>query len=155
MLSLCVLLSLTGCSSATEKSYQSVVALLEQGRFEEASTQFRELGSYRDASLLLMYSRAALSAESGDYLTAHKAFAALGSFRDAQEMLRYYDCREVETSGRDALADGNFDTAVPMLIDAAGRYEALPAFRDASQRAEGCLLLRGSGETCTQCPASQ
>ena len=139
MLSLCVLLSLTGCSSATEKSYQSGVALLEQGRFEEASTQFRELGSYRDASLRLMYSRDALSAESGDYLTAHKAFAALGSFRDAQEMLRYYDCREVETSGRNALADGNFDTAVPMLIDAAGRYEALPAFRDTSQRAEGCL----------------
>ena len=100
MLSLCVLLSLTGCSSATEKSYQTGVALLEQGRFEEASTQFQELGSYRDSSLLLMYSRAALSAESGDYLTAHKAFAALGSFRDAQEMLRYYDCREAETSGR-------------------------------------------------------
>ena len=57
MLSLCVLLSLTGCSSATEKSYQTGVALLEQGRFEEASNQFQELGSYRDASLLLMYSR--------------------------------------------------------------------------------------------------
>ena len=151
LLSLCMLLSLTGCTSAAEKNYQAGMDLLEQGRFEEASAQFQELGSYRDASLLLMYSRAALSAENGDYVTACKAFTALGSFLDAPEMLRYYEIREAETAGMNALISENYDTAVTSLMNAAERYEALSLFRDAPQRSEGCLqTLYDQGLTLLQ-----
>ena len=91
LLPLCAFLLLTGFTSSFEKSYQEAEALLIQGDFDAASARFRELGSYEEASRLLMYSRAAGAAERGDYETAQRAFTALGSFRDAPEMLRYYE----------------------------------------------------------------
>ncbi len=147
---LCALL-LAGCSanpvssaissaSGIEKKYQAAEALLESGQFENASTAFGQLGSYGDASRLLMYSRAAAAGENGDYGAADKAFAALGQFRDAPEMQRYYKGRAAEAAGRDALERGDFAAALGSLTEASESYAALPAFRDASQRGEACLL---------------
>ena len=138
LLILCVLL-LTGCTSATEKNYRAAVELLDAGEFGKAAEMLEALGSYEDASMLLMYSRAALAAENGDYLSAFNALFALGEFRDAPEMLRYYESREVEASGLEALAAEDYDAAVRSLTDAARRYGELSEFRDAPQRGEDCL----------------
>ena len=136
---LCALLLLTGCTSAVQHDYETGEALLDQGKYEEASAKFLELGSYEDASLLLMYSRAALAAESGDYESALHAFSTLDSFRDSSEMLRYTEGRKAEDAGRKALDTANYADATRLLVDAVDIYTALPAFRDTEQRASGCL----------------
>ena len=82
----CLALLLTGCAYDVEKDYLAAETLLEQGKYEEAAAKFENLGSYEEASRLLMLSRAALAAENGDYETAGKAFSALGGFRDVPEM---------------------------------------------------------------------
>ena len=139
LLPLCAVLLLTGFTSSFEKSYQDAEALLAQGDYEAASARFRELGSYEEASRLLMYSRAAAAAESGDYETARRAFSALDSFRDAPEMLRYYEGREAETKGRIALTSEDYASAIRELKDASDIYAALPGFRDTAQRAADCF----------------
>ncbi|MBQ9663266.1 MAG: phosphodiester glycosidase family protein [Oscillospiraceae bacterium] len=137
--SLCALLLLTGCTSAEQKNYQEGESLLQQGQFEEAAGKFQQLGSYEDASLLLMYSRASEAAENGDYEAARSAFASLGSFRDAQAMLRYYDAREQEAAGRSALAAEDYGAAVRSMTGAAEIYSELPDVRDAALREADCL----------------
>ncbi len=133
------LLSLTGCSSTVEQNYESGVTLLEEGKYDEASVTFQGLGSYEEAGRLLLYCRAALTAENGDFETAQRAFSALGSFRDAPEMLRYYEGREAEADGQAALSDGDYDSAVLLINKAAGVYDELPEFRDAALRKADCL----------------
>ena len=76
VITLCVLLALTGCSSSVQHTYQDGEALMEQGNFEEASLKFMELGSYEDASRLLMYCRAASAAENGEYESAYHSLTA-------------------------------------------------------------------------------
>ena len=139
LLPLCAFLLLTGFTSSFEKSYQEAEALLNQGDFDAASARFLELGSYEEASRLLMYSRAAGAAERGDYETAQRAFTALGSFRDAPEMLRYYEGRQAETDGRIALASEDYAAAIRELKSAAETYGALPGFRDTAERGNACL----------------
>ena len=139
LLPLCAFLLLTGFTSSVEKDYQDAEALLAEGNYEAASAKFRELGSYEEASRLLMYSRAASAAESGDYDTARRAFSALDSFRDAPEMLRYYEGREAETEGRIALSSEDYAGAIRELKNAAEIYGALPGFRDTTERASACL----------------
>ena len=138
LLPLCAFLLLTGFTSSVEKDYQDAEALLAEGNYEAASAKFRELGSYEEASRLLMYSRAASAAESGDYDTARRAFSALDSFRDAPEMLRYYEGREAETEGRIALSSEEYAEAIRELKNAAEIYGSLPGFRDTAERASAC-----------------
>ena len=156
---LCALLLLTACgsgaaapsissSSGFEKKYRTAEALLDAGQYEQASAAFEALGSYGDASLLLMYSRAALAGENGDYAAAEKAFSALDGFRDAQNMRRYYEGREAEAAGQTALGGEDFETALRSLTAASEIYGSLADFRDASQRGGGCLTAlydRGCG----------
>ena len=139
LLPLCAFLLLTGFASSFEKSYQEAEELLIQGDFDAASARFRELGSYEEASRLLMYSRAASIAERGDYETARRAFTALDSFRDAPEMLRYYEGREAETDGRIALASEDYSAAIRGMNSAVEIYGALPGFRDTAERGNACL----------------
>ena len=138
---LCALLSLTGCAASytADRDYQTGLELLAYENYREAAAMFEKLGSYEDASILLMYCRAVLAAENGEYAAAREAFATLDGFRDTKEMRDYYEGRETETKGREALETGDFDAAAELLMSAAGRYEALSDFRDASRRAAGCL----------------
>ena len=139
LLTLGMLLLLSGCTPAVQRNYESAEALLEQGNFEEAAAKFQDLGSFEEASLLQMYSRAALAAENGDYDSARRAFTALGSFRDSNEMLRYYEAREAEAAGRQALDASDSDTALVQLKNASDLYAALSGFRDAAAREAACL----------------
>ena len=141
VITLCVLLALTGCSSSVQHTYQDGEALMEQGNFEEASLKFMELGSYEDASRLLMYCRAASAAENGEYDSAYHSFTALGEYRDAPEMLLYYHAREAESNGRVALESDDFSTALHLLKKAAEAYGTLSIVRDAEQREKDCLGL--------------
>lgn len=140
LLTTCAVLLLTGFTAPSyERNYQAGEAFLDEGKYEEAAAKFQALGSYEEASRLLMYSRAALAAENGDYESANKAFSALGNFRDAPEMLHYYEGREAEAAGRAALSAGDSGTALSLLKNAAEIYGSLPAFRDTAQRGPDCL----------------
>ncbi len=138
LMMLCTLL-LSGCTSAVQRNYEAGETLLAEGKYEEAVLKFQELGSFGEASLLLMYSRAAAAAENGDFETAEEAFSVLGEFRDAPEMMRYYESREEEENGTRALAAEELDPAIRLLKSAADRYGALASFRDSAQRATDCL----------------
>ena len=150
IITLLLLVFLTGCSlpspslpsassSSVERDYTAAEKKLDEGQYEEAASAFGNLGSYEDASLLLMYCRAAIAAESGDYQAARAAFSALGDFRDASTMLRYYEGRETEDSGRHALDTGNHSDAIRLLTEASAVYASLSSFRDADGRASDCL----------------
>ncbi|MBO7372895.1 MAG: phosphodiester glycosidase family protein [Oscillospiraceae bacterium] len=148
LLVLAALLTLTGCASAAEKDYLAAGKLLEQGEFEKAAEKFQTLGSYEDASRLLMLSRAALAAENGDYETARRAFSALGEFRDVPEMLRYYEGREAEAAGRSSLGSEDGGAEWKQLKNAAEIYANLPGFLDTAEREADCLsTLYGLGQT--------
>ena len=147
---LSLLLLLTGCAlpfpslpsaavSSVEREYTAAENLLDRGQYADAAAAFEKLGSFEDASLLLMYSRAAIAAENGDYPAAHAAFSALGDFRDASVMLRYYEGRETEAAGRHALDTANYPDAIRLLTDASDVYASLPSFRDTESRASDCL----------------
>ena len=136
---LCAILTLTGCTSSLQRDYQAGEALLEQGNYEGAAAKFESLGSFDDASRLLMYSRAAFAAENGNYTSAINAFSALGAFRDSPEMLRYYQGRAAESIGRDALITTDTVSVIHSFIDAARIYESLSGFSDTAQRKEDCL----------------
>ena len=139
LLAVCMVFPLTGCSSDVQKDYLAAETLLEQGKYEEAAAKFENLGSYEEASRLLMLSRAALAAENGDYENAGKAFSALGEFRDVPEMTRYYEGRKAETGGRIALSSDDGGDGFLLLKDAADIYAELADYRDASQRRADCL----------------
>ena len=144
ILALGAFLLLSGCggvsmSSSVERDYEKGLTLLEQENYREAAAIFQELGSYEDASRLLMYCRAVMAAEDGDYETARSAFAALDGLRDSSEMLTYYAARETEAEGRNALEREDYDNAALLLKDAADRYGSFSVFRDAAQRGESCL----------------
>ena len=141
LLALSVLLLLTGCTSAVEKNYLAAEKLLEQGEFEEAAEKFQALGSYEDASRLLMVSRAALAAENGDYETARKAFSVLDGFRNVPEMQRYYEGREAEAAGRSSLDAEDGGDGLKQLKSAAEIYAGLSGFLDSDQRGSDCLSM--------------
>ncbi|MCR5088048.1 MAG: phosphodiester glycosidase family protein [Oscillospiraceae bacterium] len=132
-------LLLSGCSSAAERNYQAGEELLAKGAFEEAAGKFSELGSYEEASRLLMYSRAALAGENGAYETAFAAFRSLGDFQDAARMLQYYEGRAAESEGQNALAQNNENSGLSQLKSAADIYGRIPGFRDAAEREAACL----------------
>ena len=148
LLALTASLLLTGCTSSVEKDYLTAEKLLEQGEFEKAAEKFQAMGSYEDASRLLMLSRAALAAENGNYEAARKAFSALGGFRNVPEMLRYYEAREAEAAGRSALDSAAGGAGWEHLKNASEIYANLPGFLDADAREADCLdTLYGLGQT--------
>ena len=144
LLAICALLTLAGCgapsiSSSPERDYQAAEELLAQGQYAQAAEKFASLGSYEEASRLLMYSRAAAAAENGDFDSAKKAFTALGEFRDSPTMLQYYTVRESETAGRSALSAGDYSGALSLLKQAAADYDTFSGLRDTAERAASCL----------------
>jgi tetratricopeptide (TPR) repeat protein len=86
-----VLFSLTGCKV---NDYNNAVALYEEGKYQEASAAFTELGDYldaqkkaQDAQLALDYAAALVLYEKEDYEQAIEAFTALGDYQDSQEYI--------------------------------------------------------------------
>ena len=134
-----ILLTFTACTSSVQRDYEQAEALLAQGNYMEAALKFETLGSYEEASCLLMYCRAALAAESGDFSSARNAFSALGSFRDAADMERYYEGRQMEAFGQGNLLSSDITSAISTLKNAAEIYGSVPGVLDASQRKDDCL----------------
>lgn len=125
LLALGLLLSLCGCGSSgtAAKDYQAAEALLQQGDYEGAASAFQALGSYEDASRLLMYSRAVLAAQRGDYDTALTAFEALAGFRDSANLKAYCEACLLEQSGASLEAAECF-LQIPDTLDASAHADA-------------------------------
>ena len=102
MTMLLLLLALSGCTlqksdtAEAEKAYQSAIALLQSGRYDEAGAGFAALGHYYDASRYAMYCQALSSAEKGEYDTAVASLSALSGFMDSDMLAVYYTGRAYE-----------------------------------------------------------
>lgn len=81
--------------AARQESYNTGLALLEAGEYDEAVAVFEELGDYQDSAeqitvaedrkLSAAYDKAVSLFERGEYDAAASAFEALGDYRDSAE----------------------------------------------------------------------
>ena len=70
-------------------NYKSAVALLDAGKYDEASAAFAALGDYQDSAAQMnecAYRKAAALANAGSYDEARQAFIALGEYKDSADM---------------------------------------------------------------------
>ena len=144
MTMLLLLLALSGCTlqksdtAEAEKAYQSAIALLQSGRYDEAGAGFAALGHYYDASRYAMYCQALSSAEKGEYDTAVASLSALSGFMDSDMMAVYYTGRAYE-------ARENYEQAREV-------YAAILQFGDVSTRVAeipGKILERDYQYACS------
>ena len=144
MTMLLLLLALSGCTlqksdtAEAEKAYQSAIALLQSGKYDEAGAGFAALGHYYDASRYAMYCQALSSAEKGEYDTAVASLSALSGFMDSDMMAVYYTGRAYE-------ARENYEQAREV-------YAAILQFGDVSTRVAeipGKILERDYQYACS------
>ena len=144
MTMLLLLLALSGCTlqksdtAEAEKAYQSAIALLQTGKYDEAGAGFAALGHYYDASRYAMYCQALSSAEKGEYDTAVASLSALSGFMDSDMMAVYYTGRAYE-------ARENYEQAREV-------YAAILQFGDVSTRVAeipGKILERDYQYACS------
>lgn len=134
-----LLVLLTGCATQTEteKAYLAAQELLMQAQYPQAAEAFDKLGSYSDASLNALYSKALAAGEAGEYDDAIASLTALGSFKDASLQVTYYSARQLESMG------------VSSAESAANLYESIALFRDSKARAAACRELLTNAEDVT------
>lgn len=127
LLLLLLLLTLpAGAFADAARDYSKAQELLVRNRYAEAAEAFEQLGSYADASMLAMYSRACALAEAGDFDTAIYVLTSMGDYKDCTFRVIYYTAREHE-------ADAGTDTWETML-EAQAVYRTIPLFLDSGAR---------------------
>lgn len=99
ILALTMALSLCACGKAED--YESAVALMEAGSYEEAIVAFTELGNYQDSVEKKLECENALAYQSaldliatGDYENAYTTLMSLEEYKDVPELLTHF--KEVE-----------------------------------------------------------
>ena len=146
LLSVCMVLLIAGVvltgylvtEAGKASDYDNATALMEDGRYTEALEIFNDLGTYHDASELMLecqnaigYNAAKQHMDSGRFQEAKSAFEALGDFGDSRMMA--IDCRK------------GIDYALAMEVmssrDFAGAktlFEALIPYKDSASFAAEC-----------------
>jgi len=146
LLSVCMVLLiagvvLTGClvtETGKASDYDNATALMEDGRYTEAYEIFKNLGTYHNASGLMLecqnaidYNTAIQHMDSSRFQEAKRAFEALGDFKDSRMMA--IECQK------------GIDYALAMEVmsskDFAGAktlFEALIPYKDSASFATEC-----------------
>lgn len=87
--------------------YNSAVALMNEGKYDEAIETFEELGDYQDSAILLeecellaekeaTYTEALTALENGEDNTAYSIFSELGDYKDSKKYLDKFELRLAE-----------------------------------------------------------
>lgn len=96
--------------------YNAAVALMNEGKYDEAIETFEELGDYQDSAILLgecellaekeaTYTEALTALENGEDNTAYSLFSELGDYKDSKEYLDKFElCLAEEIS--DSFSEG-------------------------------------------------
>ena len=108
--------------AARQESYNTGLALLEAGEYDEAVAVFEELGDYQDSAEQIVvaedrkrsaaYDEAVLLFERGEYDAAASAFEALGNYRDSAEQ-----AETAENEGLYQEAMELYPTEQPLNVD--------------------------------------
>ncbi len=148
-------------SNRNANAYDDAMALLEEGKLEEAKAAFEELGSYEDAEEMVedltAYQDALKLLDEHKYEDARKAFKALGKFHDSKtyvesgvdyHMANYLlTCADnADPAGLDvaeiAVADNAGDDEISLhLYEAAAElFMSLDGYLDSVNKASECWL---------------
>ena len=72
LISLIVLLMLSGCAGKEERAWHSGQNALAKEKYSDAVEAFTKAGRFQDADKLLLYAGASLDLENGNYTQAEK-----------------------------------------------------------------------------------
>ena len=138
LISLIVVLMLSGCAGKEERAWHSGQNALAKEKYSDAVEAFTKAGRFQDADKLLLYAGASLDLENGNYTQAEKAFQNLGDFKDSSLMSTYCLAREQEAQMQESFSSGDTQAAVSAAMEALSCYRELPLFRDCDVRASAC-----------------
>ena len=119
--------------------YNSAVALMNDGKYEEAIAMFEKMDGYKDSRSQCVeatYQEAVALMEAGKYDEAITAFETMDSYKDSAKKLE-----ECQT----ALKEIDYNTAVSLMKDkkydeAITAFEALNGYKDSGNQIESCYM---------------
>lgn len=130
VLAFAMCLSLCACGKAD--AYESAVALMEAGNYEEAVAAFTELGDYEDSAQkleecenILAYAEAVALFEAEQYEDALAIFTTLGNYQDSLEKKLECENALAYQAALELIASGNYENAYTALVDL-GEYKDVP-----------------------------
>lgn len=146
LLAMIILLFSSACAESAAAALQELYAqgerLMVQGDYAGAAAKFEALGTYSDASQMVMYCKAIAAAEMlGLHSMAVDAFNDLGDFKDSKQMAKYYEGRAHEAAGTIDVAtasDSALAQALWQLEEAEKVYGGLAFFKDSLTRYAAC-----------------
>lgn len=121
-------------------AYNTAVALVEAGQYDEAITTFTELGDYKDSAELAaqvqaeverqkQYDRAISQMDAGDFESAIKSFQILGDYKDSAALVEKAN-EELYTAALDYYRSGK-PISLPIAWNNFNRYP--PDYKDTQQ----------------------
>lgn len=130
LLVLTMVLTLTGCK---KDDYESAVALMDAGSYEEAIIAFTELGDYEDSvqrleecKNTLSYEKAIMLFEQDQYEEALEIFVSLGNYKDSIDKKK--ECEDyIAYNSAIALIDE------AKYAEARAIFETIPNFKDVAE----------------------
>ncbi len=125
-----------------KEAYDAAMALLEEGKYDEALAAFKEISDYDKAEKQIEkleqwqadYNAAQEMLDNQEYDAARDAFYALEDYRDSLEMAEYGVSYRQYMSEYEELTDGD------RLVNTAELFESLGEYQDAPEMVDKCYL---------------
>lgn len=125
-----------------KNEYNAAVALMEEGKYEEAITAFEAMGDYKDSAEQIVncengiaereYQSAVALMEEGRYEEAITAFKTMGGYKDSKENIE--NCKN-------GIKENEYQYAIS-LIESGKYVEAITAFEDLDNYKDSELLAK-------------
>ena len=125
------------------RNYNAAVALMNEGKYEEAIAAFETMEEYKDSVEQITacetgikdneYDAAIALMDDGKYEEAIEAFEAMNGYRDSAEMI---------TACETSIKDNEYNAAVALMKEskyeeAVAAFEALNGYKDSAEKADG------------------
>ncbi len=145
-------ISLMG-NAKTDNQYHAAVAMINEGKYEEAIDAFNKLGDYKDSKEYIKecetaikdinYNKAIGLMQAGKYQDAIVAFEALGDYKES--ITRINICKnhingEKYNQAIELMNKGQYEKAIEI-------FESLNGYKDSKKQAEECLRRIEEGTT--------
>lgn len=130
-------------ATAPARKYRKAMKALDNGDYEEAATQFKEMGDYKDAFDKVNeaiaeshYSKGQKAFDDGDYETAKTEFTAAGSYKDASDKARESERAGYYAYGCSLITSGQYDSAI-------AEFNKCDGYKDSVTQIKKCYYLLG------------